>query len=60
MGGGGDPLVSGQYSRIEPSLAKTPEAIEDLGLPDALARDASAEFARLKERVARDWPQLAI
>ena len=59
-GGGGDPLVSGQHTRIESTLLVAPRPIEELGLPVLLASAAQEEFLRLRDRIAQQCPDTAV
>ena len=52
-GGGGDPAVSGQHTRIEPHLAVPGDPTASLRLPPALAREAQVRFDRLEEWFAQ-------
>ncbi|MEJ2458896.1 MAG: hypothetical protein P8Y58_12440 [Novosphingobium sp.] len=48
VGGGGDPLQSGRYSRIEPGLSGAALGDAALDLPNAIVEEACERYRRLR------------
>lgn len=59
LGGGGDPVVSGKYNRIEPALLQPAKSIATLDISARLAEESQAAHDRLLRRISADWPDLA-
>ena len=51
-GGGGDPVVSGQHSRIEPALLTAARPLDEMGLEEDLCRAVEDGYRQLRDRLA--------